>query len=111
MRNWFLLALGIIPAAYAQNPTLSATPPLSISPDIITRCVAGNGRATLTWNSGGPGFVQIRVGGPNGVPMTGLELSTGMAQTGDWVSNGLVFSLMSDAGAELARVTAKVSCV
>ncbi len=42
--------------------------------------------------------------------MTGREAPAGSAQTGGWVSNGLVFVLVADAGAELARVTAKVIC-
>ncbi len=42
--------------------------------------------------------------------MTGREAPAGAAQTGEWVSNGLVFVLVNDAGSELARVSAKVSC-
>lgn len=42
--------------------------------------------------------------------MTGREAPIGSAQTGDWVSDGLVFVLVTDTGTELARVTAKVSC-
>ncbi len=37
--------------------------------------------------------VQIRVGSPLGTPMTGLEGPTGSAQTGDWVTDGMMFYL------------------
>ncbi len=89
---------------------INAQPILQIRPDVITECSAnGLGRATIVWNYPGDGRVQVRVG-PNGVPMTGLPPSVGSANTGDWVSDGLLFTLVDSAGQELARATARVKC-
>lgn len=83
---------------------------LSVAPLVITQCVSGRGAATLSWKSPGPGLVQVRVGDAQGPAMTGREAPAGSAQTGDWVSDGMVFVLVNDAGTEVARVTATVSC-
>ena len=100
----YLIFLSLGAALLAQSPSLSIAPP------VITECVAGRGSARLLWNSLGPGSVQVRIGDAQGPAMTGREAPAGSAQTGGWVSNGLVFVLVADAGAELARVTAKVIC-
>jgi hypothetical protein len=62
--------------AFAQSSSLS------ISPELITQCTAGVGRATLTWTSSGPGLVQVRIGDAHGAPMTGQEALSGSAQNG-----------------------------
>ncbi len=54
--------------------------------------------------------VQVRIGSPNGPPMTGFEPGNGGANTGDWVTHGLVFVLVNSSGNELARAVAKVDC-
>jgi hypothetical protein len=51
------------------------------------------GTATLNWRAQGVSKVQIRVGSPDGTPMTGYENPTGSAATGDWVTNGMTFYL------------------
>ena len=100
----YLIFLSLGAALLAQSPSLSIAPP------VITECVAGRGSARLLGNSLGPGLVQVRIGDAQGPAMTGREAPAGSAQTGGWVSNGLVFVLVADARAELARVTAKVIC-
>jgi hypothetical protein len=83
---------------------------LQIRPDVITECFSnGLGHATIVWNYSGRGPVQVRVG-PASVPMTGFPGPIGSADTGDWVSDGLLFTLVDSAGQELARVTARVKC-
>jgi hypothetical protein len=55
--------------------------------------------------------VLVLVGGASGVPMTGLEPSSGTGDTGDWVADGMIFTLVDATGQELARATAQVGCV
>jgi hypothetical protein len=103
MRWWMLLAFGCL---------LNAQPSLTIQPALITECTSyGLGHATLNWTSDGPGPVRVFVGGAGGVPMTGPSPANGSAATEDWVGDGTVFALVDDASRELARVTARVSCV
>jgi hypothetical protein len=81
-----------------------------IRPDVITECPSfGLGRATIVWNYPGTGPVQVRVG-PAAVSMTGLQPSIGSADTGNWVSDGLLFTLVDSGGQELARATSRVKC-
>ncbi|MFN0105211.1 MAG: lactonase family protein [Bryobacteraceae bacterium] len=58
-----------------------------------------NGRAqlTLAWNAPGTTELDIRVGGPNGVSM-GLHPRYGIAATGPWVSDGIMFYLQDVSG-------------
>jgi hypothetical protein len=89
---------------------ISAQSILQIRPDVITECpVSGLGHATIVWNYPGLGPVQVRVG-PASQPMTGFPGPVGTADTGDWVSDGLLFTLVDSVGQELARVTARVKC-
>ena len=73
---------GVRPAGAA--PTFTASPLTSAAPVGVT---------TLTWDAPGVSRVQIRVGSPDGVPMTGIESPAGTAQTGDWASEGMTFYL------------------
>ncbi len=91
-------------------PLVIAFQILTISPPAITDCTNGLGHATLSWNVPQNFRVQVRVGGTDGIPMTGLENHAGSADTGDWVSNGMTFSLVNDAGLLMDRVTAAVNC-
>jgi hypothetical protein len=75
-----------------------------------------SGTTTLTWRTSTATRVQIRVGSPDGTPMTGLEGPTGSAQTGNWVTDGLTFYLQdasngdsSGASKTLATARAQVS--
>jgi hypothetical protein len=52
-----------------------------------------SGTTQLRWQAVGVTAVQIRVGSPTGTPMTGFEGLTGLATTGNWVTNGLTFYL------------------
>src|SRR3984957_16638299 len=94
----FLFAALLTPAA-----TLTITPP------VISTCTFGLGVATLTW-SGASGPVQIHVGQPNGTPLTGFVDPSGTATTGLWVSDGLTFYLVDQAGTVEASATAHVQC-
>jgi len=81
-----------------------------IRPDVITECASpGLSRAAISWNYPGTGRVQVRVG-PASVAMTGLQQPIGSAETGNWVSDGLLFTLVDPTGQELARATAHVKC-
>jgi len=42
--------------------------------------------------------------------MTGLQPTIGSGDTRDWVSDGLLFTLVDSGGGELARATARVKC-
>jgi hypothetical protein len=89
---------------------LSGQTVFQIRPDVITECSSnGLGRATILWNYSGTGPVQVRVG-PAGIPMTGLQPPIGSGDTRDWVSDGLLFTLVDSGGHELARATARVKC-
>ena len=84
---------------------------LAIRPEVITRFDPdGLGRARIVWSHSGAGPVQIRIGGPAGVALTGPEGPNGVAETGDWVTDGMVFVLLDEGGQELARATARVVC-
>jgi hypothetical protein len=100
------LALCLMAGLYANAQTH-----FQISPEVITQCVAGIlGRAQLSWTTGDAGPVQVRVGSADGIPMTGWEPAKGSAETGNWVSDAMLFVLVDSAGRELARVTAHVAC-
>jgi hypothetical protein len=81
---------------------------LTIAPPVITECRAGVGRAVLSWRAPGP--VEVRVGDASGTALTGLEPAEGSASTGDWVSDGMKFVLVSAGGAPLAEAVARVDC-
>jgi len=105
MKTFFFVSL-----FFLSNTCISGQTVFQIRPDVITECSSnGLGRATIVWNYPGPGPVQVRVG-PAGVPMTGLQPSIGSGDTRDWVSDGLLFTLVDSAGRELARATARVKC-
>lgn len=100
---WYLAGLGFA-------APLVASQLLTISPAVITDCRSGLGHATLAWNAPAGARVQIRIGNRNGTPMTAVTESTGSAETGDWVTDGMVFVLAGSDGYEYARVTARLNC-
>src|SRR6266850_3489411 len=105
MKSLFFVSFLLFSAACLNAQTIC-----QIRPDVITECSAnGLGRATILWNYSGTGPVQVRVG-PAGVPMTGLQPPIGSGDTRDWVSDGLLFTLVDSGGHELARATARVKC-
>src|SRR5579864_1812686 len=84
---------------------------LRFDPAVVTHCaVPGLGSGTLAWSYDGPGPVQVRVGSPDGTPLTGPAQSQGSAPTGDWVTDGISFVLTLGGTQELARTTAVVRC-
>ncbi|MEP6961724.1 MAG: hypothetical protein ABI995_06590 [Acidobacteriota bacterium] len=81
---------------------------LTISPPVIYDCAGTFGKASLSW-TGGSGPVRLVVG-PANVPMTNLDKTFGLADTGTWVSDGLEFRLLNASGAVEALAVAKVRC-
>jgi hypothetical protein len=78
---------------------------------LITNCNAASlGRAHLFWDLPAFGLFQLHAAGPKGAIM-GIVDGQGNTETGDWVSDGMVFSLTAIDGTELASTTAHVSCV
>jgi hypothetical protein len=86
------------------NPT--GTPTLTANPNPIPSA----GQITkLTWNAPGFSNLVIRVGSPTGPAMTGPIGSTGTADTGPWVTDGMTFYLIDNAsGKSIASVAVKV---
>jgi len=82
----------------------------TIDPPLITDCAEGLGQATLTWHDAGMERAQVRIGAPDGSPMTGWEGADGSASTGRWVADGMAFYLVNEDGYRLANVTAHVAC-
>jgi hypothetical protein len=69
----------------------------------------GVGVTTLTWNAPGYSNLVIYVNSPTGTAMTGSLPSSGSAQTGNWVTNGMQFFLVeASSGTSLASVTVTV---
>jgi len=79
------------------------------SPDPAYDCSNGLGRITLNW-SGATGPVQVRMLTPTGPGLTGFDLQTGSATTGDWVSDGMIFFLVNPTGGVEAALVAHVQC-
>jgi hypothetical protein len=89
--------------------SLSSAATLTITPALISDCTYGLGTATLTW-SGASGPVQIHVNQPSGVALTGFDDPSGTAVTGAWVTDGMKFYLVDQAGTTEASATAGVNC-
>ena len=75
---------------------------------------SGLGVTTLSWTSEGVEMVEVRVGAPDG-PLFSRSGPVGQAQTGQWVSDGMIFYLQDVSGGlpltsahTLATVTVKV---
>jgi hypothetical protein len=67
---------------------------LIASPNPIARSGGqAYGVTTLSWQATGVTQVQLRVGSPDGPPLTGIDAPSGSAQTGEWVSDGMTFYL------------------
>ncbi len=100
------MRLGV--ASSVAAPLFAAS--IGVLPPTITHCVEGKGRARIEWDSGTRERVQVRVGGIRGTAMSGFEDPGGSTQTGDWVVDGMVFTLVGETGRELARAVAHVRC-
>ncbi len=99
-----LLLLSLVAAIPASAVTFTITPPL------IVDCRNGLGRATVAWQDAGAGLVQVRVGGRSGTPLTGWDQPSSSAETGGWVTDGMLFVLINEQEMELARAVARVNC-
>lgn len=99
MRTTFLL---VVTAASAWGqPSLRVT--------TGEGCTNGYGRAVVEWTAP-QGPVQVRVGGLEGTPLTGLEEPTGRSETGDWVTDGMVFVLVYQERV-IAQAIAHLACL
>lgn len=118
------------PAGAEQvTPAVAAIEPQTwVNPDVARRgwraafeaapnplCDArGRGIVTLSWDTRGPGTIEIRVGAPDG-QLFAKQGAVGSLKTGDWVSDGMKFYLQDVTGGKpataentLATVTAAV---
>ncbi|MEO8100006.1 MAG: hypothetical protein ABI811_20065 [Acidobacteriota bacterium] len=80
---------------------------LTLTPPVIYDCSGPHGKASLSWSASGP--VRLVVG-PANIPMTNLGGTSGSAETGTWVSDGLEFRLLNASGGVEALAVAKVRC-
>lgn len=86
--------------------TAWAQPSLTIVPATLTRCNDRSlAKARLVWTTAETA-VQLRIGTATGPAMSGFEPGIGGTNTGDWVSDGLVFVLVNPNGQEVARAVA-----
>ncbi len=80
-----------------------AAPSITASPNPIPG--TGLGQTTISWDAPGSSSVQVHVGSATGTVFT-TGGPTGSAQTGDWVTNGMVFVLVDGTShATLASTT------
>jgi hypothetical protein len=91
------------------SSSIASAATFSVVPAFNSDCALGLGTATLTW-SGATGLVEIRVGQPNGPALTAFTNPSGSAVTGRWVTDGMTFYLVDQAGTVEASVTAHLSC-
>ncbi|HEU0124062.1 MAG TPA: hypothetical protein VFQ91_26250 [Bryobacteraceae bacterium] len=84
----------------------AAAQSIVVDPPVITSCRNGFGQASVRW-SGAAAPVTVFAGDS---PMTGQEPGAGVTQTGQWVTDGLVFTLRDNSGRVLASAKAAVKC-
>jgi hypothetical protein len=83
---------------------------MTISPPVIYDCVDGAAVATISW-SGASGQVQVRLNAPDGLMVTGFSDPSGsVTAAGPWVTDGMKFFLVNQAGIVEAIAVAHVSC-
>ena len=83
--------------------------PITIVSNPVFAGFGALGQTTVAWNAPGHDSVQVVVGSPSGVPLTGVSGSSGSAITLQWVSDGLPFYLIDVSnGAVLGSVVAHV---
>jgi hypothetical protein len=90
-------------------PLFSFGATLTVAPAFNADCTLGRAIATLTW-SGASGPVQIQIGQPNGIPLNAFTDPAGIAITGPWVTEGMTFYLIDQAGTVEASATAHLTC-
>ena len=75
--------------AVTDGASLTASPnPIQFTGNSTT------GVTTISWNAPGAQFIQIRVNSPTGTLFT-YDGPTGSMQTGNWVTNGMMFYLIN----------------
>src|SRR3954465_10676695 len=92
----------LLPASGCQAATLTLYPP------VIYDCAGTFGKATVRWKDA-KGPVQVVVGSAQAV-FTGVSGTSGSAETGTWVGDGLEFRLVNQEGEVEALTTAHVEC-
>jgi len=81
---------------------------LTIDPPVIYDCTGTFRKATVRWkDASGP--VQVLVG-PSRAVFTGIGDTSGAAETGTWVGDGLEFRLVNQRGETEALTVAHVAC-
>ncbi len=95
-----LLLTGLAPLVFGQSGLRVTTG---------EGCTGGLARAVVEWEAP-QGPVQVRVGGLEGTPLTGLEDARGRAETGDWVTEGMVFVLVYQQQV-VGQATAHLACL
>ena len=89
-------------ATSGQTAAITANPnPISVAPGVTL------GQTTISWNASGSAGVEVHIGSATGTLFAG-GASTGSAQTGDWVSNAMVFVLV-DAATHATLATTAVT--
>jgi len=84
---------------------------IRFTPAVVTQCAAnGLGSGLVSWDTDMQGPVTVRIGDRSGVALTGESPVRGSAQTGDWVSDGMVFVLVDAFQHELGRTSVRVQC-
>ncbi len=92
--------------------TVMVTPPtpptIAASPNAVATAGVGIGKATVRWNAPGYSSVDVRVGSATGT-LFASGGTKGSSETGDWVTNGMVFVLVDPTThAVLATTVAQV---
>ena len=87
--------LGVVVAHVARPTQFSANPNPITQSTIVKGILVG--QTTLSWSATNVGSVDVRVGAPNGT-LFASGGSTGTAQTGLWVSDGMTFYLQDTTG-------------
>ena len=82
---------------------------LTFEPPVAYDCSNNLATFTLVW-SGASGSVDLRVLTPDGPSMTGLAAASGTAVSGAWVTDGMQFYLVNQAGRVEASALARVRC-
>jgi hypothetical protein len=82
--------LGVVTAQVISNPTLTASPSTIVPPN-----GSPLGQTTLSWDAPGHAGVEVRVGSSTGTVLAAGG-STGSANTGYWVSDGMTFYLVDE---------------
>ncbi len=92
---------GFFPKGVNGNINTSSATPAPYDGDIISASpnpaprASGSlyGQTTITWNAPTAKFIEVRIGAPDG-PLFTYDVSSGSAQTGPWVYDGMIFYLL-----------------